>query len=201
MPRTLCPQCQRPEKQCYCQNLLAETAIMDVIVLQHPKESGHPLNTARILELGLTNCEVWVGEDFSSHDKLLQLLQRKNACLLFPGSCAKSSAEVLSHAIPDVLIVLDGTWRKAKKIYFCNPLLQALPCIALQPQSTSTYRIRKAPGAGALSTVEATVALLREATQQPNAHQPLLDTFSNMVDLQIQAMGQTVFQRNYPPKN
>ncbi len=200
MPRPLCPQCQRPEKQCYCQHLRVETAVMDIIILQHPKESGHPLNTARILELGLTNCQVWVGEDFSGHDKLLHTVQEKNACLLFPGPGAKSCGEVLHHSIPDVLIVLDGTWRKAKKIYYCNPVLQALPCIQLTHQRASAYRIRKAPGAGALSTVEATVALLREVTEQESVHQPLLDAFNEMIDLQIHAMGQKVFQRNYPLK-
>ncbi|WP_422450168.1 MULTISPECIES: DTW domain-containing protein [unclassified Endozoicomonas] len=66
MPRPLCPRCQRPETQCYCSALKEEIACMDIIILQHPRESRHPLNTARILELGIGNCEVWVGEDFRS---------------------------------------------------------------------------------------------------------------------------------------
>lgn len=171
---------------------------MDIIILQHPKESRHPLNTARIVELGISNCEVWIGEDFSNHLALKKILGEKNCYLLFPGTNAKPSQKVLEQTTPEVLIVLDGTWRKAKKIYYSNPPLQELPCIVLTHLPKSDYRIRKAPGEGALSTVEATVALLREASQAPEAHQALLNTFEWMIEQQINAMGQDVFLKNYP---
>ncbi|USE38387.1 tRNA-uridine aminocarboxypropyltransferase [Endozoicomonas sp. SCSIO W0465] len=201
MPRPLCRGCQRPQKQCYCKALKEEAACMDIIILQHPRESRHPLNTARILELGIGNCEVWVGEDFSNHSQLLKTLAEKNCYLLFPGANARASQDVLRTETPEVLIILDGTWRKAKKIYYCNPLLQQLPGIELTDLSLSDYRIRKAPGAGALSTVEAAVNLLRQASRDSKAHQQLLDTFSLMIDQQINAMGQEVFRKNYPQGN
>ena len=171
---------------------------MDVIILQHPRESRHPLNTARILEIGISNCNVWTGEDFSTHPQLQMVLQERNCYLLFPGANARSSRDVLRKAVPETLIVLDGTWRKAKKIYYSNPQLQQLPCIELTDLPISDYRIRKAPGKGALSTVEATVTLLRQASHNPEAHQQLLDTFSLMIDQQINAMGKQVFLNNYP---
>lgn len=174
---------------------------MDIIILQHPRESRHPLNTARILELGIGNCEVWVGEDFSAHSQLLKTLAEKNCYLLFPGANARTSRDVLRTETPEVLIILDGTWRKAKKIYYLNPLLQQLPSIELTDLSLSDYRIRKAPGAGALSTVEAAVTLLRQASRDSKAHQQLLDTFSLMIDQQINAMGQEVFRKNYQQGN
>ncbi len=164
------------------------------------RESRHPLNTARILEMGISNCEVWTGEDFSTHPSLQKALREKNCYLLFPGANAKASTEVLETTTPEVIIVLDGTWRKAKKIYYCNPQLQQLPCIELTDLPISDYRIRKAPDKGALSTVEATVTLLRQANQNPVAHQPLLDTFGLMIEQQINAMGQETFLKNYPQK-
>ena len=173
---------------------------MDVIILQHPRESKHPLNTARILKMGLSNCEVWTGEDFSGHPLLQKVLKEKSCYLLFPGTNAKTTREVLQTATPEALIVLDGTWRKAKKIYYSNPQLQQLPCIELTDLPISDYRIRKAPGEGALSTVEATVALLRQASHNSKAHQQLLDTFRLMIEQQINAMGQETFLKNYPQK-
>ncbi|MFK0570783.1 tRNA-uridine aminocarboxypropyltransferase [Endozoicomonas sp.] len=198
MPRINCPRCQRPEKQCYCKALKEEKACMDVIILQHPRESRHPLNTARIVEMGISNCEVWIGEDFSNHQPLQRVMAEKSCYLLFPGINAKTSQEVLAKERPEVIIILDGTWRKAKKIYYSNPPLQQLPCIELKHIPRSDYRIRKAPGEGALSTVEATVALLREASQTPAAHQALLNTFELMIEQQINSMGQEVFLKNYP---
>ena len=174
---------------------------MDIIILQHPRESKHPLNTARILELGIGNCEVWVGEDFADHTQLQKTLSEKDCYLLFPGANAHASRDILRTAMPEVLIILDGTWRKAKKIYYRNPQLQQLPRIELTDLAISDYRIRKAPGEGALSTVEAAVTLLRQASRDSKAHQQLLDTFSLMIDQQINAMGQEIFKKNYPQRN
>lgn len=35
-----------------------------VLVLQHPEEHMHPLNTARLAVLGLQNAELLIGESF-----------------------------------------------------------------------------------------------------------------------------------------
>ena len=42
---------KRPESQCYCQGLVVETAKLEIIILQHPSERKHPLNTARIADM------------------------------------------------------------------------------------------------------------------------------------------------------
>lgn len=170
---------------------------MNLVILQHPKEARHPINTGRIVKLGISNCQLWVGEDFSSHPTLSGLISQRHCALLFPGPQAVSSGEYLSQSKPDVIILIDGTWRKAKKIVYTNPQLQTLPFLSLQPQTSSTYRIRKTPGEGALSTVEAAVLLLREASGNHLAHQSLLDTFDLMIDQQIQAMGEKTWYRNY----
>ena len=47
---------------------------MDLLILQHPKETRHPLNSARIAQLGIRNCEILVGEDFTENDRLQNLL-------------------------------------------------------------------------------------------------------------------------------
>ncbi|WP_299728371.1 tRNA-uridine aminocarboxypropyltransferase [uncultured Endozoicomonas sp.] len=197
MPRPTCPRCTRPLNQCFCQSLREETACMDLVILQHPTETRHPLNTARILELGIKNCSIFIGENFEDNAELQAALKGRKTYLLFPGDDAITSEEALEQGKPEVLIVLDGTWRKARKIYFTNLWLQALPCIALKDLPASNYRIRKAPGKESLSTLEATVALLREAGNDSQAHEPLLNAFDQMINQQISAMGQSTYQKNY----
>lgn len=194
--RICCERCKRPQSQCYCEGLIAETAQLDIVILQHPSERKHPLNTARIVEIGLDNAEIFVGEDFSQHHALQQLLTTKRCCLLFPTEQALLPQQGLAQWQPQVLIVLDGTWRKAKKIYFCNPNLQQLTCIKLAPQQLSNYRIRKAPSAEGLSTIEAIVDTLRVLAQQ-RVHQGLLDCFDCMIEQQITHIGSELYQRNY----
>ena len=79
------------------------------------------------------------------------------------------------------LVVLDGTWRKSRKMLYLNPALQALPRLALQGMPESHYRIRKAHAPDQLSTLEAAAyALMRLDGGQPR-YQPLLAAFDGFV--------------------
>ncbi len=199
--RVKCPRCQRPEGHCFCNGLQPELAGTDMLILQHPDEARHALNTARIAELGLSNCKILVGEDFANNTVLKTALAEKTACLLFPAPGSKALQSNLSnHIKPELCIVIDGTWRKARKIFYCNPFLNTLPAITLEPDNASHYRIRKAPSKKSLATVEAIVTFLRQTEGDNTIHQPLLDAFTKLIDQQIEAMGKTVYQNNYAQK-
>ena len=202
MPRATCQRCQRPQSYCYCRHLKSVPTGIGIIILQHPSETRHALNTARIAYLGLNNCKLLIGEDFSHHRVLHERLEKQDACLLFPTKDASLASTLFkSTPAPRYAIVIDGTWRKARKILHCNPALQALPAITLAPATPSNYRIRKAPSAQSLSTVEAIVNLLRQAENSATAYQGLLDAFTLLVDNQIHSMGVERYQQNYrqPP--
>ena len=198
MARIECPRCQRPVNTCYCQNLQPETASTDLLIIQHPSETRHAINSARIASLGISNCEILTGEDFTHSEGLTEKLAGRHAVLLFPSDNALATAEHSSnHGKPELCVILDGTWRKAKKIYYLNPVLQQLPAVTLSGVHTSAYTIRKTPGAGALSTIEATVAFLRELNEDEHCHQNCLDAFHLMISRQIEAMGEDIFKKNY----
>jgi DTW domain-containing protein YfiP len=169
-----------------------------VLLLQHSSEVNHALNTARLAALGLNNAELIVGEVF---EDLPTLLSRPGyqARLLFPGEEAQPMQAYATTDEPLLLVVPDGTWRKARKMLHLNPLLAALPRVTLAEGGVSRYRLRKAPGAGALSTVEAIVQAL-ETLEAPTSFAPLLKPFEALIEGQIAAMGEEVFQRNHGPK-
>ena len=62
------------------------------------------------------------------------------------------------------------------------------------------YRLRKAPGPGALSTVEAIVQAL-DILEAPASYAPLLRPFEALIEGQIEAMGADTYQRNHVRKN
>ncbi len=131
-----------------------------MLLLQHPSEVNHALNTARLAALGLNNAQLVVGEVF---DDLPSLLNPPGyqARLLFPADDAQPLQAYGPSDEPLLLVVPDGTWRKARKLLHLNPLLAALPRVTLAEGAVSRYRLRKAPGPGALSTVEAIVQALQ----------------------------------------
>lgn len=170
-----------------------------MLLLQHPSESGHALNTARLATLGLQNAELLVGERFEELDEHLGDA-RYRACLLFPGDDAEllSADTPRDDPRPTLLVVPDGTWRKARKLLYLNPELSALPRLALPDGTSSRYRLRKAPVAGALSTLEAVVTALN-LLESPARFDALLRPFERLIDGQIEAMGEDTFRRNHTP--
>ncbi|MCY1281910.1 DTW domain protein [compost metagenome] len=192
--RPRCPRCERPLTHCLCALIPHLPSRTRVLVLQHPSEVGHALNTARLAVLGLENAGLLVGERFEPQEWQREGYQ---PWLLFPGDEACSLAEVASGCTdePCLLIVPDGTWRKARKLLHVNPELAALPRVVLPEGLSSRYRLRKAPAEGALSTIEAVVHALNAL--ESASFDELLRPFEALIDGQIAAMGEETFQRNH----
>jgi len=168
-----------------------------VLLLQHPSESTHALNTARLAALGLANAQLAVGEVFSELADWLAMPDYRPV-LLFPGEAAMALADTGSAKDPRplLLVVPDATWRKARKLLYLNPALQALPRVTLSGGGVSRYRVRKAPAAEALSTIEAVVQALNELEGE-GQFDALLRPFEALIEGQIRAMGEETFARNH----
>lgn len=196
MPRPRCERCQRPLDHCLCPLIPTLDSRTRVVLLQHPSETAHALNTARLAALGLVNAQLRIGEVFDDLDELLGTPGYRPV-LLFPGDQAQAlTAYGEADDTPLLLIVPDGTWRKARKMLYLNPLLAALPRVTLGQVAPSRYRLRKAPEPGAVSTLEAVVQALN-VLEQPASFDALLRPFEALIEGQIKAMGVETFERNH----
>ncbi|WP_295513786.1 DTW domain-containing protein [uncultured Pseudomonas sp.] len=196
MPRPVCARCQRPLSLCLCALIPRLESRTRVLLLQHPSERRHPLNTARLAALGLVNAQLEIGEEFP---ELPLWLDGQDARLLFPGPeavCLDRLPAATADSPPQLLVVPDGTWRKARLLLHTNPALAALPRVTLPPGPPSRYRVRKAPAADAVSTIEAVVAALN-VLDAPARFEELLTPFEALIDGQIAAMGAETFARNH----
>lgn len=197
MSRPRCSRCKRPESHCLCALIPDLPSRTEILVLQHPDEVDHALNTANLAVLGLRNATLQVGEVFE--ELPLWLTQPGfRTCLLFPGDDALPLDGLLAETDdrPLRLVVPDGTWRKARKLLHLNPALAALPRVTLANVPPSRYRLRKAPMEGSLSTLEAIVAALN-VLEAPADYQALLKPFDALIEGQIAAMGEETFRRNH----
>ena len=159
MSRSLCAHCKFSLSTCLCEDLSVLDNKLKIIILQDPNEIKVSKNTARLLTLCLSQCEIIVGETQSDFSILKQLPITSTA-LLYPAEDAmlldemctstKTFTEQLSH-----LIVLDGTWKKAFKIMQLTPLLNNFTKVSFASIPQNRYRIRKAPREDSLSTLEA----------------------------------------------
>ncbi len=170
-------------------------------MLQHPDEANNPKASAIIAELGLEHYQCWVGEDFSQHEGLQRLIagSTERIALLYPveGAIELNKARVVHQSEVECLVVIDATWRKARKIWALNTELHLLKTYRLVTGKGSSYRIRKIPEEGYLSTVESVVEGLRMLEGGAERYQALLDLFREMIDFQIEKMGEQIWKENY----
>ena len=178
--------CRRPKRVCYCASVQAIDTRTRVLILQHPRESDVPINTARIAALCLSNSSLHVGLDFAQDRGLRAALadEALPAVLLYPSDDAKDLA-LDPPPGPVTLVVIDGTWWQASKLFKLNPFLHSLPRYGLAPSEESRYRIRKEPAAHCLSTIEALEAALCVLEERPNGLPELLEPFDTMVETQL----------------
>ncbi|KAK6269725.1 hypothetical protein POUND7_006830 [Theobroma cacao] len=103
--------------------------------------------------------------------------------LLFPSQNAVGVDDLKSMDFEvENLIVLDGTWSKAGRIYNENPWLKLLPHMRLDLDKMSLYsEIRHQPKAGFLSTIESIVYTLKALGDNVDGLDNLLDVFESMV--------------------
>lgn len=103
--------------------------------------------------------------------------------LLFPSQEAVSVGDLEAMDVKvKNLIVLDGTWAKAKRMYVENPWLKLLPHLRLDLDKLSLYNeVRLQPKPGFLSTIESIVYALKAVGDSPEGLDNLLDVFESMV--------------------
>lgn len=179
--RPACPDCLRPERACLCACVRRVPSQVQLLVLQHPQEAGHAKNTARLLHLCVAGSRLEVGETWDT--RTLQVLLHApwagqpadvpvRTLLLYPDTVADPQLPLVPPpALPPHwllqpdwlrLVVLDGTWRKSRKMLYLNPGLQQLPRWTFQGAPKGRYAIRKAQAPGQLSSFEAAALALAQ---------------------------------------
>jgi DTW domain-containing protein YfiP len=191
--RATCYACYRPRAHCVCGYLQPFEAHTKLLLLQHPNEWRKYYSTAKLVKDSISNSQLWRDVTFPP-EKLQRAIESHETFLLYPGSDAVDCEEVplSSHSR---VIVIDGTWDEAQKIVYRNPILHSVPRISFRKPLSSTYRIRRPPKGGYLSTVESIAHLLiMNAVASGCAHkiptyQGLFEVFNEMVNRQLKHMG------------
>ncbi|CAN7038965.1 unnamed protein product [Brassica rapa subsp. trilocularis] len=121
---------------------------------------------------------------FSEGKEEFELEVPPGSALLFPseGSVMISDLKERDLKVRN-LIVLDGTWSKARRMYVENPWLKLLCShVKLEIEGASLYReVRRQPREGCLSTIESIVHAMKEMGEDTEGLDSMLDVFESMV--------------------
>lgn len=148
---------------------------MKIWLLTHSEELKKPSGTGKIVKDTLENeCEIIVWSRVNSSEAILAL-SVNNTLLVYP--CENEQQRSLIGLTPtiDNIIIIDGTWQQAKKIYNQSPYLKAFSHYEIQGVK-SLYKKRRNQKNIGLCTAEVAIHLLTE--RKHPAASSLLEKFT-----------------------
>ena len=172
-----------------------------VLILQHPQEKKEVLATAALTRALLTHADLVIGLSWPNLSRALgRSVDPNRWAVLYLGSAHPASfgqprevlaldrrgepaadQEAMLHGLEGV-VVLDGTWKEAKTLWWRNPWLLKLQRLVLNPHRKSRYgRIRREPRREALSTIEAVALLLKHLDGGPEIEAALLGALDRLI--------------------
>jgi DTW domain-containing protein YfiP len=129
----------------------------------HPKEFKKVKNnTGHFTHQSLSNSELFVGIDFSNHQRINEIIQTHESYILFPSSNAVNLSETNPKRSekPLAIFLIDSTWACTKKMFTESKNLNTLKHMSFTTTKTSKYEIKIQPDENYLSTIESTLVVL-----------------------------------------
>ncbi|RKR06928.1 hypothetical protein C7446_0928 [Kushneria sinocarnis] len=165
-----CDECRLPALNCLCPYRVAVVSHARFWLITHRLEHYKPTNTGRLIGDCLTHTETFTWSRTEPDPRLLERLAdpRFQPFLVYPDDQSDYAERVVT-ALEDhrdegripVFVLLDGTWRQARKMFRQSPYLQQLPIVALRSDRVTRYHLRKPSSPHHLCTAEVAAELLR----------------------------------------
>lgn len=179
-----CPHCLLRREDCLCADLHKMANTTPVLVVRHNLERHKPSNTVRLAALCLHN--IRVVDHGQPHVPPLDMaaLLAPGAALLFPDRDPWPA----DRPAPTQLVVVDGSWRQARKMVQSLAGLWQLPRFSLVGGPPPGRRLRTPPHPDGMSTVEA-LALALGVLDGPRVQEHLLDAHARFVNRVLASKG------------
>lgn len=194
--REICYSCYRPKSSCICNHIITPIQTnTKFVILMHPKEYRKTKNgTGHMTNNSLDNCELYVGIDFTNHQRVNELLntQEYEPYVLYPDeNSIKLNTQKLTNDKKPLIFIIDSTWPCSKKILRVSKNLQNLRKISFEHSKSSQFKIKTQPNQYCLSTIESTLCILELLNHQNIENisnislNNFLNPFEKMVDYQV----------------
>ena len=163
-----CDGCLLPKADCICAAIPAPSARSAFLFLMYTGECFKPTNTGRLIADVAADNHAFVWDRTEPDPDLLALLNNPDyqPIVIFPTQYAvpeRCITEVNPTGKTPLFILLDGTWREAKKMFSKSPYLDPFPVLGIQPLQASSYQLREAAHLHQLCTAEVAIEVLKLA--------------------------------------
>lgn len=177
-----CPWCLLGELFCTCLHREYLKTSANFMLIMYDDEVLKPTNSGRLIADLVPNTSAFLWSRTEPSKQMVDMINdpKYQPMLIFPEQYAQEGQPVIEHInqlncstenphiIPQanhgssapkipLLILLDGSWRQAIKMFKKSPYLHKLPLLSFTPETLATYELRKGSHDFQLSTAEVAV--------------------------------------------
>lgn len=219
-----CDLCRLAKAYCICSIAPEKGSVITnagFLLLMYDTEVLKPSNTGKLIADLIPDTFAFLWSRTTKNDELLALLDdpKWQPFVVFPKEYADDNRQVITQKVVcdegkrPLFIMLDGSWREAKKMFRKSPYLDKFPLVSFDPKlltssgvvenelsptieqtpvgENSRYTVRKTALEHQFSTAEVAARVLEMSGEKSNGH--LLDLWFDVFNYQYQ---KSVCQRN-----
>jgi len=200
-----CEICRIGLSHCICELTPKAESNAGFLLLMYDTEILKPSNTGKLIADVVPDTFAFLWSRTEENKELLAVLddEKWQPFVVFPEQYADEGREVFNQNIPlqsnkrPLFIMLDGSWREAKKMFRKSPYLNRFPVVSFNPNVTnnaelsSRYQIRQASESYQFATAEVAARVLDMSGEGVNAN--ILDLWFDVFNFQYR---QSVCQQN-----
>ncbi|MFC6671026.1 tRNA-uridine aminocarboxypropyltransferase [Marinobacterium aestuariivivens] len=169
-----CDSCLMPHHRCICEYRVRVNAQARFWLLTHRKEVYKPTNTGRLILDTIEGSEVFEWSRTEPEAGFVEQLQSEmfDPYIVFPEAPDYSDRMVEFERKPGrepVFIVLDGTWRQARRMFRHSRYLDRIPVIEPRTTRQTRYDLRTQVESHHLCTAEVAAAMLEQIGDDASA--------------------------------
>lgn len=194
-----CELCRLAKQFCICELAPKVDSQSGFLLLMYDTEVLKPSNTGKLIADLIPDSFAFLWSRTEVNPEIIALLEDPiwQPMIVFPKAYVGEEREIFDNKITltsgkrPLFIMLDGSWREAKKMFRRSPYLQHLPVVSFTPkvpeneeEISSRYQIRLAANNTELATAEVAAQILSLAGEQTNAD--LLDLWFDVFSYEYQ---------------
>lgn len=172
-----CEYCMLGKQFCICEHQPVVESSAAFMLVMFDYEMIKPSNTGRLIADVIPDTFAFQWSRTEPEQAMLDIINdpQWQPFIIFPEEYVverervQIGKPVLESGKRPLYILLDGSWREAKKIFKKSHWLQALPVISFDPEMVSQYQIRTAAKDNQLATAEVASLVLDQHGEEANA--------------------------------
>lgn len=193
-----CDSCHLAKGNCVCKLKVSLNSNVGFLLLMYDTEVLKPSNTGKLIADLIPETYAFLWSRTTVEQAIIDIISNEKwqPFIVFPAEYAKDEQQVfhqeitVKHNKKPLFIMLDGSWREAKKIFRKSPYLQDLPLLSIDPQLfihedyVPKYQLRAAEKVNQMCTAEVAAQVLAVAGELENAK--ILDCWFDVYSYQYQ---------------